>query len=89
MGVNRDYEGVELNLRLYDLGREPQLREARSWYLENFFPASSIEIRQKYRHGSEAETYIRMVLNYSNMVADILNRGLMDETMFSENNGEM
>jgi hypothetical protein len=89
MGVNRDCEGVELMLRLYDLRREPQLRQARNWYLENFFPASSSEIRQKYRQGSEAETYIRMVLNYWNMVADILNRGLMDETIFFENNGEM
>ncbi len=89
MGVNENYEGVKLMLRLYDLRREPQLRKARNWYLGNFHPASSGEIQQRYPHGSEEETYIRMVLSYWNMVASILNRGLMDETMFFENNGEM
>jgi hypothetical protein len=89
MGVSNNYEGVELMLRLYDLRREPQLRKARNWYLDNFYPASSDEIKQKYPRGSEEEAHIRMVLSYWNMVASILNRGLMDETMFFENNGEM
>jgi hypothetical protein len=89
MGVNNDYESVDLMLRLYELRREPQLRKARNWYLDNFYPTSTGEIEQKYPHGGETETYIRMVLSYWNMVASILNRGLMHEAMFFESNGEM
>jgi hypothetical protein len=47
MGVNQHYEGIELMLRLYDLRREPQLRKARNWYLENFYPTSIDEMEQK------------------------------------------
>lgn len=89
MGVEHYYRDVDLMLRLYDLRREPQLRRARNWYLDNFYPASVDEIEQKYPHGSHGETYIRMVLSYWDMVASILNRGLVDQTMFFENNGEM
>jgi hypothetical protein len=89
MGVNQHYEGVELMLRLYDLRREPQLRKARNWYLENFYPRSLEEIERNYPPGSTEETYIKMVLTFWDMVAGILNRGLMDQSLFFENNGEM
>ena len=89
MEVRQHYQGVELMLRLYELRRDPQLRKARSWYLENFYPASLTEIEQKYPHGSAAETYIKMVLTFWDMVAGMLNRGLLDEALFFENNGEM
>jgi hypothetical protein len=56
MGVNQHHEGVELMLRLYDLRREPELRKARDWYLENFYPTSINEIEQKYPHRSDEET---------------------------------
>jgi len=98
MGVHQDYEGLELMLRLYDLRREPQLRKARNCYLENFYPASIGEMEQKYPHRSDEETdafgddlkaYIKMVLTYWDMVAGMLSRGLMDQALFFENNGEI
>jgi hypothetical protein len=89
MGVNQHYEGVELMLRLYDLRREPRLRKAQNWYLESFYPKSLKEIERNYPHGSTEKTYIKMVLTYWDMVAGILNRGLMDQSLFFENNGEM
>jgi hypothetical protein len=89
MEVNEHYEGIELMLCLYDLRREPQLRKARNWYLENFYPTSIEEIEQKYPHRSDEGTYIEMVLTFWDMVAGLLNRGLMDQALFFENNGEM
>jgi hypothetical protein len=78
-----------LMLRLYELRLEPQLRSARDWYLDNFYPTSVDEIQRKCPPGSNAERSVRMVLSHWDMVASILNCGLMDEAMFFENNGEM
>ena len=34
------FESARLNLQLYDLRREPVLREARAWFLADFNPAT-------------------------------------------------
>jgi hypothetical protein len=83
------YEEVNLMLRLYDLRREARLREARSWFVEHFQAASPEEVMQKYPQGSQENTYIRMVISYWDMVASIVNRGLINDELFFENNGEI
>jgi hypothetical protein len=82
------YEQVHLMLRLFELRREPRLRDARAWFIEHFHPASPEEA-QKYAQRSEEGTNIRMVVSYWEMVASILNRGLMDDDLFFESNGEL
>ena len=82
------YEEVNLMLRLYDMRREPRLRQARAWFVENFHPSSVEDMMEKYPQGSEENTYIRMVISYWEMVASIVNRGLIDEEFFFESNGE-
>ena len=82
------YEEVNLMLRLYDMRREPRLRQARAWFVEHFHPSSPEEMMQKYPQGGEENTYIRMVISYWEMVASIVNRGLIDEDFFFESNGE-
>ena len=42
------YEEVNLMLRLYDLRREPRLREARAWFVENFHAGTPEELMVKY-----------------------------------------
>ena len=44
---------------------------------------------QKYPQGGEENTYIRMVISYWEMVASIVNRGLIDDELFFESNGEI
>jgi hypothetical protein len=83
------YDEVNLMLRLYDLRREQKLRQARSWYLDNFHLDSPDEMVEKYKAGSDEYNYIRMVLSYWEMVASIVNRGLIDDELFFENNGEI
>lgn len=83
------YDEVNLMLRLYDLRREPRLREARAWFVENFRAASPEEMMQKYPQGSQENTYIRMVISYWDMVASIVNRNLINDELFFENNGEI
>jgi hypothetical protein len=83
------YDEVELMLRLYDMRREARLRQARAWFVEHFHPASPEEMMQKYPHGSEENTFIRMVISYWEMVGSIVNRGLINDELFFESNGEM
>jgi len=83
------YEEVNLMLRLYDLRREPRLREARAWFVENYHAASPEEVMQKYPQGSLENTNIRMVVSYWDMVAGIVNRGMINDELFFESNGEI
>ena len=83
------YDEVNLMLRLYDLRREPRLRQARAWFTDNFHPTSPEDMIEKYPQGSEENTYIRMVISYWEMVASIVNRGLINDELFFESNGEI
>jgi hypothetical protein len=83
------YEEVNLLLRLYDMRREPQLRKARAWFTDHFHPKTPDEMMQKYPQGSEENTYIRMVISYWEMVGSIVNRGLINDELFFESNGEI
>ncbi len=83
------YDEVNLMLRLYDMRREPRLRQARSWFVEHFHPQSPEDMMQKYPQSSEENTYIRMVISYWDMVASIVNRGLINDELFFESNGEI
>ncbi|MGD0955548.1 MAG: hypothetical protein ABR953_01790 [Candidatus Acidiferrales bacterium] len=82
------HDQVNLMLKLYDTRREPLLREARAWYMGNFRPASFEEMAKQAPMGSQQNAYVRMVLSYWEMVASIVNRGLIDEEFFFENSGE-
>src|ERR1700751_4791895 len=83
------YDEVNLMLRLYALRREPRLREARAWFVEHFHAGTPEEVMQKYPQGSQENTYIRMVISYWDMVASIVNRGLINDELFFESNGEI
>src|SRR5438093_13517857 len=56
------FESAVLNLRLYDLRREPVLREARAWFLRDFNPESFAELLAI--AGGERNASFRMVLGY-------------------------
>ena len=44
---------------------------------------------EKYAPGSDEYNNIRMVLSYWDMVASIVNRGLINDELFFESNGEI
>lgn len=82
------HEQVNLLLRLYDIRREPRLREAREWYVTNFNPASVEDMMKLCPPGSQESAYMRMVTSYWDMACNIANRGLIDEEFFFESTGE-
>lgn len=83
-----NHEQVNLMLRLYDIRREPRLREAREWYMMNFHPTSAEELMKLCPPGSRENAFMRMVISYWDMTANVVNRGLIDEEFFFENTGE-
>jgi hypothetical protein len=82
------HEQVNLMLHLFEMRREPRLRQAREWFGSNFQAANAAEMMQKYPPNSDGNVNFRMVVGYWDMVAAIANRGLMDEELFFETSGE-
>jgi len=76
-------------LRLYELRREARLRQARGWFVDHFHPSSPEEMMEQFAPGSDEYNNIRMVLSYWDMVAGIVNRGLINDELFFESNGEI
>jgi hypothetical protein len=83
-----DHHDAELMLQLYDLRREEKLRAARDWFLREFHVNSAEDLYKRYPSGSKENEYYRMVVSYWDMASSIVNRGLINDELFFENNGE-
>jgi len=81
------FESAQLNLQLFDLRREPVLREARSWFLLDFHPESLAEFVAAVTGDRNAS--IRMVLGYWDMAASLVTTGAIDADAFRAAHGEM
>lgn len=81
------FESAQLNLQLFDLRREPVLREARSWFLLDFHPESLAEFVAAVT--GERNASVRMVLGYWDMAASLVTSGAIDGAAFRAAHGEM
>ena len=81
------YESATLNLRLFDLRREPVLREARKWFLAEFNPESFAELVAM-ASGSQ-NAFFRMVLGYWDMASSMVTSGAIDGDAFRAAHGEI
>jgi hypothetical protein len=79
------HEDADLILKLYDLRREPVMREARNW-LFTFNPTSIQDVMETLI--GEHSGHFRMVISYWDMAAALVNKGAIDEELFNETNGE-
>ena len=82
------FEQANLQLKLYDLRREPRLREAREWFSDHFHPQSLDEVMKICPPGSKENAFMRQVLSYWEMVASMSNRGLLNEDLLFDSGGE-
>ena len=80
------YESATLLIRLYELRREPTMREARNWYARSFNPDTAEEVQQVMMGPNSA--HFRMVTSYWDMAASFVLNGAIDEKMFNDANGE-
>jgi hypothetical protein len=73
------YESATLNLKLFEMRREPVLREAREWFLLEFNPESFAELAElATSHNSE----FRMVLSYWEMACSLVTSKAIDDEAF-------
>ena len=79
---------AELLLRLYELRRESELRRARKWFLAEFQPTGWDEISARYLSHSDEDRWFRMTVSYWEMVATLVNRGLLHAELFFDHTGE-
>ena len=76
---------ADLILKLYELRREPVMREARNWFF-SFNPKSPQDFMDVLT--SDKSGYYRMVVSYWDMAASLVHNGAIDAKMFNEANGE-
>ncbi len=88
MASNPTYEQAKLQLEIFDLRREPRLRQARDWFANNYHAETLDEALRVAPMGTEAGTFYRMVVSYWDQVAAYLNHGLLNEDLFFETTGE-
>jgi hypothetical protein len=84
--LSTPYESATLLIRLYELRREPTMREARNWYARSFNPASIEELMQTV--GGPNSAHFRMVTSYWDMAASFVLNQAIDQQMFADANGE-
>ena len=80
------YESATLIIRLYELRRDPTMREARIWFARSFNPSTIDEVMQAVSGPNSAD--FRMVTSYWDMAASFVLNGAIDEKMFNDANGE-
>ncbi len=80
------YESATLNLKLFELRREPVLRAARSWFLHDFNPESFAELAAL---GTSHNAEFRTVLSYWEMACSLVTTGAIDATAFLAAHNEL
>jgi hypothetical protein len=81
------YESATLNLKLFEIRRDPVLREARQWWLKEFTPRTFEELITI--AGGERNSSFRMVAGYWDMAASMVTYGAIDADMFRAANPEL
>jgi hypothetical protein len=80
------HEEADLILKLYELRRDPTMREARQWYFLEFHPETIADF-QKAIFG-EHSGHLRMVASYWDMAAALVNHGAISRDLFADTNAE-
>ena len=88
MAAKPTHEQAQLNLQLYEMRREPKLREARDWFFKNYFVDSMEDSMRIAAPGTQGGTFVMMVFSYWEQACALLNYGLLHEDLFFETSGE-
>ena len=83
------HEDANLILRLYEIRREPRLRQARDWFFRNFHAKTLEDFQALCPPGSDANASYRMLTSYWEMAASFVVHHTLDREMFFESNQEL
>lgn len=79
---------AELLLHLYEIRRDPELRRARTWLISEFKATTWADIKARYLSSVDEDRWFRMATSYWEMVATLVNRGVLHEELFFDHTGE-
>ena len=88
MASKPTHEQAQLHLQVYEMRREPRLRQARDWYFQNYWPENMEDSMRIAAPGTEGGTNVMMVFGYWDQACALLNYGLLHEDLFFETSGE-
>jgi hypothetical protein len=89
MSTQPSHHDAELILKLYDLRREPVMREARAFWVQ-FSPKSFDDVvAVASAFGTKDQAYLRQVAGYWEMAASLVNRGALNRELALDNFQEM
>ena len=83
-----DHHDAELVLRLYDLRREPVMRESRRFITAEFWPRSAEELLAVTKPDHPANAPYRQVAGYWEMAFSLARHGIVNPDYLAENSGE-
>src|SRR5712664_2683846 len=76
-------DDARLILELYDLRREPELRQARQWWLVTFWLNSADDfIKVASAMGAEENDWLRQVGSYWGIAVSFVSNGVVSEKLF-------
>ena len=81
------YESAQLILKLYELRREPVMREARAWFIREFNPDTIADVQAAL--AGPHNPHLRMVTGYWDMACSFVVHGALDRQMFLDANSEV
>jgi hypothetical protein len=82
------FEQAQLHLQVYEMRREPRLRQARDWFFSNYIADTFDEAMRIAAPGTDGGTNYMMVVSYWEQACALLNYGLLHEDLFFETSGE-
>lgn len=77
---------ADLILKLYELRRDPTMRQARDWFALEFNPESAADVKNAFF--SEHSGHVRMVTSYWEMAAALVHHDAISLELFNDTNGE-
>jgi len=74
---------AQLIMQLYDLRREAEMRKARSWWFNEFWPQNADDfLKIAFNMGTQENNWLRQVTGYWSMAASFVLQGALNEQLF-------
>ncbi len=83
------HQDATLLLQLYEMRREPRMREARRWFAASFRAKTLEELAAVCPPGSEENASYRMVTSYWELVASFVASGVLNQELFFQSGREL
>ena len=88
-GPPATHQDAKLLLQLYEMRREPRMREARRWFAASFRAKTLEEVAAVCPPGSEENASYRMVTSYWELVASFVTCGVLNQDLFFQSGREL